>query len=911
MPRFEEAGPSPGPPSEAPRRYLLREVLEQESGYLRDRRLLADAAIPDGDRGRPEMRLAADRRPVGLALSGGGIRSATFNLGVLQALASHRILPHVDYLSTVSGGGYIGSCFSSLLSRRQPPPPSKDREPRPLPDHGDYRIGREPERAPAFGTHPANFPFNTEPGQKADANGLDGRKQVRHLRTHGDFIIARQQVLSRDMLRAVGNVLGGLFYHLLIFVVFMLVASGVYFSLVSLMVGDLRLSLGTGPIPFGVYVRSLIADGGLSRLGLHPIVMAFAAGVLMTLVSVPLTRAIQRSLSDRLFMAEGLSIDDRREALAIWFQVFFTFLTASIVTGFFVRSAGLRGGLPPVLLMLPLGVYLGGQAAALILHAMVSILRRFTRNDRSRFAAIKGLLNYLSAASFLVVLLPWFVYRLADPVGGIGLGGTWILSAVGSALLMRGAGPGGAAAAAGGILKRLLGASVTIRNATLAALVVVLLVGGVVLVSSLLVQISDPPRLTVLAAALWLTVLASILFVALGFLLDFNTLSLHYFYRDRLVEAYLQTFAPIDESADVRPELRLRDDAEMLLTHLHGHPDSDGPDAPTRCVTPAPLHLIVASLNLTASRDMTRRDRKSDQFVFSKLHCGSQTTGFMRTAEYRGGETKLARAMTISGAAASPAMGRGTFFAEAFALTLFNARLGQWLENPRFKGGCRARWSERFVFWPRYLLLEMMGSTDANARLVHLSDGGHTGDNIGIVPLLKRRCALIIACDAEADPGYAFGSLTEALRQIYIDENIKVDLELDGVAPDPSTGRSPSHRAVGRIRYPAVTDAAGRRLGEEIGWLVVLKSSITGDELARIANYRRDNPIFPQQTTADQFFDDNQFESYRELGYHVAKTSLGALPPAAWHPESAASFDACWAAQQQGPAPRGGEAGPL
>ena len=52
----------------------------------------------------------------GLALSGGGIRSATFNLGILQVLAWTRLLQFVDYLSTVSGGGYIGSCVSSMFA---------------------------------------------------------------------------------------------------------------------------------------------------------------------------------------------------------------------------------------------------------------------------------------------------------------------------------------------------------------------------------------------------------------------------------------------------------------------------------------------------------------------------------------------------------------------------------------------------------------------------------------------------------------------------------------------------------------------------------------------------------------------------------------------------------------------------
>ena len=48
----------------------------------------------------------------GLALSGGGIRSASFGLGVIQAFLEHGIMQKIDYLSTVSGGGYIGSSLS-------------------------------------------------------------------------------------------------------------------------------------------------------------------------------------------------------------------------------------------------------------------------------------------------------------------------------------------------------------------------------------------------------------------------------------------------------------------------------------------------------------------------------------------------------------------------------------------------------------------------------------------------------------------------------------------------------------------------------------------------------------------------------------------------------------------------------
>ncbi|HVB37458.1 MAG TPA: patatin-like phospholipase family protein, partial [Vicinamibacterales bacterium] len=50
-----------------------------------------------------------------LCLSGGGIRSASFALGVIQGLAYHNLLRGFDYLSTVSGGGYIGGWLLGWL----------------------------------------------------------------------------------------------------------------------------------------------------------------------------------------------------------------------------------------------------------------------------------------------------------------------------------------------------------------------------------------------------------------------------------------------------------------------------------------------------------------------------------------------------------------------------------------------------------------------------------------------------------------------------------------------------------------------------------------------------------------------------------------------------------------------------
>ena len=77
----------------------------------------------------------------------------------------------------------------------------------------------------------------------------------------------------------------------------------------------------------------------------------------------------------------------------------------------------------------------------------------------------------------------------------------------------------------------------------------------------------------------------------------------------------------------------------------------------------------------------------------------------------------------------------------------------------------------------------------------------------------------------------------------------------------------------------------------------MLKSSLTGDELARLMNYKLANSQFPQEPTTDQFFDDDQFESYRELGYHVAKVSLKDVPKEAWSLDGESKWYDLWKAE--------------
>lgn len=111
-----------------------------------------------------------------LCLSGGGIRSATFNLGLIQALAKKGLLSRFDYLSTVSGGGYIGAWLTSLRREKgsieqvqdflndQYPQGQEPKELRHLRDYSNYltpKVGlASPDGLVAAATGLRNFVLN-------------------------------------------------------------------------------------------------------------------------------------------------------------------------------------------------------------------------------------------------------------------------------------------------------------------------------------------------------------------------------------------------------------------------------------------------------------------------------------------------------------------------------------------------------------------------------------------------------------------------------------------------------------------------------------------------------------------------------------------------------------------------------
>ena len=274
---------------------------------------------------------------------------------------------------------------------------------------------------------------------------------------------------------------------------------------------------------------------------------------------------------------------------------------------------------------------------------------------------------------------------------------------------------------------------------------------------------------------------------------------------------------------------------------------------------------------------MARNPRKAASFFFTPKACGYHLPG---TAEFHARpfywdktldhSVSLGEVVAISGAAASPNMGYHTSPLVAFLMTVFNVRLGWWIMNPR-----RDNWtpsSPNIALLP--LLEELFAVADQTSKYVYLSDGGHF-ENLALYELIRRRCPYLICCDGEEDGKMQFGSLGGIIRKAWADFGVLITVEPAQIRRTKD-GSSRMHWSVGNIDYNDGTK----------GKLLYFKSSLTGDEPTDVTQYHCENPAFPHESTGDQFFSEAQFESYRNLGHHVARSAFdratdgvtGALP---------------------------------
>ena len=186
-----------------------------------------------------------------------------------------------------------------------------------------------------------------------------------------------------------------------------------------------------------------------------------------------------------------------------------------------------------------------------------------------------------------------------------------------------------------------------------------------------------------------------------------------------------------------------------------------------------PYHLISGSLQLFGRRRTSNTKAERQSFLFSELYCGADVLRYAPTKNYMGGEYTLADAIAISGAAVSPIQSRNPLVTAL--LFIFNIRLGQWVANPSYTSWL-PKWLADFVaglpFTPLRMLCEL-GRNAEDRPYCFVTDGGHY-ENLGIEPLLKRRCRLIIASDAGQDGQYEFADLMRLIRWARINEGIEV-----------------------------------------------------------------------------------------------------------------------------------------
>ena len=300
----------------------------------------------------------------------------------------------------------------------------------------------------------------------------------------------------------------------------------------------------------------------------------------------------------------------------------------------------------------------------------------------------------------------------------------------------------------------------------------------------------------------------------------------------------------------------------------------------------------------------------------------------------------LAAWTSISGAAFSTGVGRKTKLSQALFMGLLNVRLGYWWDSGILESERPGRYPA--PFWRRLkrfplklfgaqsmLLSEYRGRFRGPSQWFwYLSDGGHF-EVTGLYELVRRRVPFIIVSDAGEDPNYDWSDVALATQQVREDfgaELVWLDFEDARARADVAEtqehearvaqaqagpvqarkGKGPAEwmedrwekvlneypkknlnlpewvRAwinpdtLGAIRnikrqgkYHAVLGRVKYDDSDDISWVLLLKPSLSDDLTQDILNYAATNQTFPQDPTVDQVFDDIQWESYRALGQQI------------------------------------------
>jgi hypothetical protein len=824
---------------------------------------------PDLERMRPRP---IPNTAVGLALSGGGVRSAAFALGALQALDDHELTPQIDYLSTVSGGGYIGASMTAAMSCNN-----------------------------------GEFPFNRPPHRVGGRAGRRDRADIRdndavaQLRNYSNYLMPRAHSSLRNAFDVAVILLRGLLANA--------------FAVIPFLVGAALLTAALYPqaknLPEGNFFPHLFA--GLLK----------TAGALVDWIR-RLVR-IDIGPSDRLGHLEQTGLDGSGAVFGhvgmllqgVWHPIKKTLADCCGTLGEAVVTLGAKvGGIPfwftgllAVLLAIVL-VYWVLLRSMIEARAGMSVEAWKGRRNDANSEYLRWARRLLGATliSFLldVHLLMIYLFGHIDFRNYVAYFTPAVL--VGAAVTVA-----GFAQKIGAFLETTkLSSKLFVRLARVATQIAIIFLGLILplalLAASWVLTIwlidgfswTIAPREQLWPAYQFIFVVT----VLISFSFEANSYSLHQFYKDRLGKAFL--FDPSQPKTDREyPPLW-----GFKLSQLN--------------TTLAPYHIINAALNVQGSREANRRGRDADFFTFTPDFVGSDLTHFAPTVARRVDGSNAGQAptrsmeeidpaldlggtMAISGAAVSANMGSQTIRWLSPTLALLNIRLGYWMRNPRYlakqerivrvKENLRSR-----LFGSLYLLGEMLNLITEDSPFVYLTDGGHI-ENLGIYQMLKRGCRLIIAIDAEADPELSCSSLLKLERYARIDLGVRIilpweeiarrgreiDKAIDPATPEDASRQHGPHCAIGRILYEDGTR----------GVLLYFKSSLSGDEKDYVLDYKKRNMDFPHETTSDQFFTEEQFEVYRSLGYHVVEGYFSNTDEFAWKIERRKGWRSAGAAKAE------------
>ena len=868
------AQPTPGSPT------YPAALQEREAVEIEKRREAVDPAWggPVASRGEwaPDVS--------GLALSGGGVRSATFCLGVLQSLARSRLLRRFDLLSTVSGGGYIGGFLGRFYDRLRTPATA--------------------------GTSSAPPPADRVEHELADPDS----KVVDWLRKHGNYIAPQGRgderlncaVFVRNLL-SVHFVVG-----IAIFTLFGL-ANAIRYGLFDRALAVWGLTMSKASFPLGHLMASWFGPFFSPWFILVDLLLLFLVLPRITgywIVSQDRHESFKSIPTVLMFLVAGLLLFRGVHDGLMWEPLLFGLsLLSSLI---FVELAWARGR----------------DVEAAVGTGGIESQRLRTRNDLTYDL---GLALTLTAGAAIFALVDTMAHGLHEwTVRG---NGTYAKAFAGLAASLSMAYPIGRYLASLLTEKRPGPASTLVR--IVKEQIVPGMAGGLLFGLTLILYSFTAHAAWSGGSRPWMGFGLTVLAFGISLVLAHpsaqtfvNRSSLAQTYAARLARAYLGASNP----------LRHRPSGMNVAEVIPGD------DVPSICEyrpqdASGPLHLINVTIDQTvdAGSLLRKRDRQGEIVAVSnvgmsigeKCHNAwdvgtsdglrKAPTGLKPLGRPRGEPHPLVDVLDrstnraemlslrqwigVSGAAIDPGRGQLTSLAMALLTGLVNLRTGYWWDSgiaeadrtefPRLTVLRRLLYVVSRVFTMQSLLIHewIARFPGTRERFWHLSDGGFF-ENLGGYELVRRRVPRIVLCDAGADPNYEFQDLAELIRKTRIDFAARIESftpdeitthvppalrsevgTLDELRPtlDASgvvAAASPRNAALFWVHYPG---RARRSV------LLYIKAKLNGRETADVRNYHVSHPEFPHEATLDQAFDEGQWESYRKLGEHLSSPLFASL----------------------------------